>query len=94
MNDPIYICSNAETDRGIFEQVLKGVLDFHSEPWPRISESAKDLIRNMLNPSPSARFTAYQVLCKDLEFVCIHLLLIQKRSSLLLLLLLLSGVLV
>ena len=71
-----YICSNAETDRGIFEQVLKGVLDFDSEPWPRISESAKDLIRNMLNPIPLSRFTAYQVLCKDLELVRIYLLLI------------------
>ena len=55
MNDPIYICSNAETDRGIFEQVLKGVLDFHSEPWPRISESAKDLIRKLLTAELSKR---------------------------------------
>lgn len=53
----------AETDQGIFEQVLKGHLDFDSNPWPEISESAKDLIRNMLNPVISQRYTAYQVLC-------------------------------
>ncbi|KAI5065455.1 hypothetical protein GOP47_0020150 [Adiantum capillus-veneris] len=53
----------AETDQGIFEQVLKGHLDFDSVPWPEISESAKDLIRNMLNPIISQRYTAYQVLC-------------------------------
>ncbi|KAI3677060.1 hypothetical protein L1987_86678 [Smallanthus sonchifolius] len=32
-----------ETEQGIFDQVLKGDLDFASEPWPSISESAKDL---------------------------------------------------
>lgn len=53
----------AETDQGIFEQVLKGHLDFHSDPWPEISESAKDLIRNMLRPRASERYTAYAVLC-------------------------------
>lgn len=53
----------AETDQGIFEQVLKGELDFDSEPWPEISDDAKDLIRKMLNPRASSRSTAYQVLC-------------------------------
>eukprot|EP00249_Psilotum_nudum_P017691 c26443_g1_i2 orf=334-2082(+) len=52
----------AETEQGIFEQVLKGELDFDSDPWPGISESAKDLIRNMLNPDPTKRFGAHQVL--------------------------------
>eukprot|EP00249_Psilotum_nudum_P023359 c28846_g1_i1 orf=441-2168(-) len=53
----------AETEQGIFEQVLKGDLDFDSDPWPGISESAKDLIRHMLNPNPAERYTAHQVLC-------------------------------
>lgn len=53
----------AETEQGIFEQVLKGFLDFKSEPWPQISDSAKDLIRNMLNPNAAERYTAHQVLC-------------------------------
>ncbi|KAL0326312.1 UNVERIFIED_CONTAM: Calcium-dependent protein kinase SK5 [Sesamum radiatum] len=34
----------AETDNGIFRQILKGKIDFESEPWPHISESAKDLV--------------------------------------------------
>lgn len=38
----------SETEQGIFEQVLKGELDFRSEPWPSIPESAKDLVRRML----------------------------------------------
>ncbi|WOL04091.1 hypothetical protein Cni_G12812 [Canna indica] len=53
----------AETEAGIFRQILQGRLDFESEPWPGISESAKDLIRNMLNRDPKKRFTAHQVLC-------------------------------
>lgn len=53
----------AETDSGIFRQILKGKIDFESDPWPQISESAKDLIRKMLDRSPRERITAYEVLC-------------------------------
>ncbi|XAR73076.1 Non-specific serine/threonine protein kinase [Bertholletia excelsa] len=53
----------AETQQGIFDEVLKGDIDFESEPWPQISESAKDLIRKMLCSEPSERLTAYEVLC-------------------------------
>ncbi|XAR59900.1 Non-specific serine/threonine protein kinase [Bertholletia excelsa] len=53
----------AETQQGIFDAVLKGYIDFESDPWPIISDSAKDLIRKMLCPRPSERLTAHQVLC-------------------------------
>ncbi|KAL9809335.1 putative calcium-dependent protein kinase 1 CAMK-CDPK family [Arabidopsis thaliana] len=46
-----------------FEQVLHGDLDFSSDPWPSISESAKDLVRKMLVRDPKKRLTAHQVLC-------------------------------
>ncbi|KAJ7560947.1 hypothetical protein O6H91_03G007300 [Diphasiastrum complanatum] len=52
-----------ETEKGIFEQVLRGEIDFVSDPWPRISDSAKDLIQRMLTPKPANRLTAYEVLC-------------------------------
>ncbi|KAL3642770.1 Calcium-dependent protein kinase 20 [Castilleja foliolosa] len=52
-----------ETEQGIFEQVLKGELDFVSEPWPSISDSAKDLVKKMLVRDPKKRPTAHQVLC-------------------------------
>ncbi|KAI3443344.1 hypothetical protein Pfo_000009 [Paulownia fortunei] len=52
-----------ETEQGIFEQVLKGELDFVSEPWPSISDSAKDLVKRMLVRDPKKRPTAHQVLC-------------------------------
>lgn len=56
---PVY-CS--ETQQGIFDAVLKGHIDFDSDPWPLISESAKDLIRKMLCMHPSDRLTAHEVL--------------------------------
>lgn len=52
----------AETEQGIFEAVLQGYLDFESDPWPSISDSAKDLIRKMLTINPKHRATAFQVL--------------------------------
>eukprot|EP00244_Chara_vulgaris_P008186 TRINITY_DN3136_c0_g1_i1.p1 TRINITY_DN3136_c0_g1~~TRINITY_DN3136_c0_g1_i1.p1 ORF type:complete len:546 (-),score=136.52 TRINITY_DN3136_c0_g1_i1:674-2311(-) len=52
----------AETEQGIFDAVLKGDIDFSSQPWPSISDSAKDLIKKMLNNDPKARWTAQQAL--------------------------------
>jgi len=58
-----YLCSISENEQGIFEQVLKGELDFTSDPWPSISDSAKDLVRRMLVRDPKKRLTAHEVLC-------------------------------
>lgn len=54
---------HSETQQGIFDAVLKGHIDFDSDPWPLISDSAKDLIRKMLCSRPSDRLTAHEVLC-------------------------------
>lgn len=52
-----------ETQQGIFDAVLKGYIDFDSDPWPLISDSAKDLIRKMLCSRPSDHLTAHEALC-------------------------------
>ncbi|QCD79735.1 calcium-dependent protein kinase 2-like [Vigna unguiculata] len=52
----------AETEKGIFNAILEGELDFVSEPWPSISDSAKDLVRKMLTQDPKKRITSAQVL--------------------------------
>lgn len=54
--------SFAETEKGIFNAILKGEIDFQSDPWPSISNSAKDLIRKMLTQEPRKRMTSAQVL--------------------------------
>ncbi|XP_044507157.1 calcium-dependent protein kinase 26-like [Mangifera indica] len=52
-----------ETENEIFEEVLHGDLDFTSNPWPSISEGAKDLVGRMLVRDPKKRLTVHEVLC-------------------------------
>ncbi|XP_076881579.1 calcium-dependent protein kinase 2-like [Bidens hawaiensis] len=52
----------AETEKGIFDAILEGEIDFESDPWPSISRSAKDLVRKMLTQDPKKRYTSTQVL--------------------------------
>ncbi|KAF8114340.1 hypothetical protein N665_0039s0102 [Sinapis alba] len=52
----------AETEQGVALAILRGVIDFKRDPWPQISESAKSLVRQMLDPDPTKRLTAQQVL--------------------------------
>jgi len=61
--------SFAETEKGIFNAILEGELDFVSEPWPSISDSAKDLVRKMLTQDPKKRITSAQVLGIRLPFL-------------------------
>uniref|UniRef100_A0ACD6AHL8 Uncharacterized protein n=1 Tax=Avena sativa TaxID=4498 RepID=A0ACD6AHL8_AVESA len=51
-----------DNDEKIAQAILRGVIDFNREPWPRVSANAKDLIRRMLDPDPNTRLTAPQVL--------------------------------
>lgn len=55
----------AETEQGVALAILRGVIDFKREPWPQISDSAKSLVRQMLEPDPKKRLTAEQVLGKS-----------------------------
>ncbi|KAJ8763662.1 hypothetical protein K2173_003134 [Erythroxylum novogranatense] len=52
----------AETEKGIFDAILRGEIDFQSEPWPSVSNGAKDLVRKMLAQDPKKRITSAQVL--------------------------------
>jgi serine/threonine protein kinase len=51
-----------ENEDGIFDAVLKGHIDFSSEPWPSISNGAKDLVKRMLKQDPRERLTAAEIL--------------------------------
>ncbi|XP_060197219.1 calcium-dependent protein kinase 34-like [Lycium barbarum] len=52
----------AENEHGIFNAILRGHVDFSSDPWPSVSSGAKDLVRKMLTVDPRQRLTAMQVL--------------------------------
>lgn len=52
----------AESEQGVAQAILRGQIDFKRDPWPNVSESAKSLVRQMLEPDPKLRLTAKQVL--------------------------------
>ncbi|KAJ0961522.1 hypothetical protein J5N97_001695 [Dioscorea zingiberensis] len=52
----------AETEHGIFNSILRGQVDFTSDPWPNLSAGAKDLVKKMLTSDPKQRITAFEVL--------------------------------
>lgn len=52
----------AETEQGVAQAILRGVIDFKRDPWPKVSERAKSLVRQMLEHDPRRRLTAQQVL--------------------------------
>uniref|UniRef100_A0A0R0IFV5 non-specific serine/threonine protein kinase n=1 Tax=Glycine max TaxID=3847 RepID=A0A0R0IFV5_SOYBN len=52
----------AENEQGIFDAILRGHIDFASDPWPSISSSAKDLVKKMLRADPKERLSAVEVL--------------------------------
>jgi serine/threonine protein kinase len=66
----------AETEQGVAHAIIRSVVDFKREPWPRVSEPAKDLVKRMLDPNPLTRLTAAQVLGEHYHitfFYCITL---------------------
>jgi calcium-dependent protein kinase len=50
----------------VAQAILRGNIDFKREPWPNVSDNAKDLVRQMLQPDPKLRLTAKKVLGKFL----------------------------
>ncbi|XP_053478073.1 serine/threonine-protein kinase DCLK2 isoform X3 [Ictalurus furcatus] len=47
----------------LFEQILQGHVDFPSPYWDNITDSAKELIGQMLQVNPEMRYTAEDILC-------------------------------
>jgi serine/threonine protein kinase len=70
--------ARTESEHGIFNAILRGQIDFTSDPWPRISSGAKDLVRKMLSADPKRRLSAYDVLskinnCKTVIFLNVYM---------------------
>ncbi|XP_066397538.1 calcium-dependent protein kinase 22-like [Miscanthus floridulus] len=51
-----------DSDEKIAQSILRGVIHLQKDPWPKVSQSAKDLVKKMLDPDPCTRLTAKQVL--------------------------------
>ncbi|GKV32597.1 hypothetical protein SLEP1_g41191 [Rubroshorea leprosula] len=52
----------ADTEQGVAQAIIRSVINFKRDPWPKLSENAKDLVTKMLDPDPNRRLTAHQVL--------------------------------
>ncbi|KAL2320779.1 hypothetical protein Fmac_029748 [Flemingia macrophylla] len=52
----------AETEQGVAQAIIRSVVDFKRDPWPKVSDNAKDLVKKMLDPDPRRRLTAQEVL--------------------------------
>ncbi|XP_020092262.1 calcium-dependent protein kinase 20-like isoform X1 [Ananas comosus] len=52
----------AETEQGVAQAIIRSAIDFRRDPWPRVSDNAKDLVKRMLDPDPKRRLTAQEVL--------------------------------
>ncbi|KAJ1701065.1 hypothetical protein LUZ63_000844 [Rhynchospora breviuscula] len=52
----------AETEQGVAQAIIRSLVDFERDPWPKVSDHAKDLVKRMLEPNPKRRLTAQGVL--------------------------------
>jgi calcium-dependent protein kinase len=56
---------HGRNEHQIYDAIRKGKIDFHSSPWPRISDAAKDCVKRMLVRDPRYRATAEEILNHD-----------------------------
>lgn len=59
---------------------MHGEIDFQRDPWPRISEDAKDLVKGMLEPNPYSRLTVEEVLGTN-KILCHQFFLLSNDQS-------------
>ncbi|AQK96755.1 Calcium-dependent protein kinase, isoform 2 [Zea mays] len=70
-----------ENEDGIFDAVLRGHIDFSSDPWPSISNGAKDLVKKMLRQDPKERLTAAEILSKTTVLLLLCMLVVAENLS-------------
>ncbi|XP_039072008.1 calcium-dependent protein kinase 24-like [Hibiscus syriacus] len=50
-----------DNEEGIAHAIIRGKIDFERDPWPKVSEETKDLVKRMLDHDPRTRITVQQV---------------------------------
>ncbi|KAG1670697.1 hypothetical protein FOA52_010973 [Chlamydomonas sp. UWO 241] len=51
-----------DTEEQIFKMVLRGHIDFKTDPWPRISDAAKSCVKRLLEQDATKRATTQEIL--------------------------------
>ncbi|GKA98528.1 calcium-dependent protein kinase 8-like protein [Tanacetum coccineum] len=54
--------ASGETEQGVTQAIFPSVINFKRDPWPKISDNTKNLVKKMLHPDPKHQLTAQQVL--------------------------------
>ncbi|MBA0747861.1 hypothetical protein Gogos_004738 [Gossypium gossypioides] len=49
-------------DEGVAQAIIRSAIDFKRDPWPKVSDNAKDLVKKRLNLDPKQRLTTQEVL--------------------------------
>ncbi|XP_062091827.1 calcium-dependent protein kinase 2-like [Humulus lupulus] len=72
---------SGDSEEEVGRKVVHDDLDFSSDPWPSISEGAKDLVRRMLDKDPSTRISAPKILSHPWVQLGYEVLSLSKQSS-------------
>ncbi|TYH27980.1 hypothetical protein ES288_A02G109900v1, partial [Gossypium darwinii] len=51
-----------ETEQRVAQTMIHSAIDFKRDPWPKVSDNAKDLVKKMLNPDPKQCLIVQEVL--------------------------------
>ncbi|KAG8499125.1 hypothetical protein CXB51_005588 [Gossypium anomalum] len=51
-----------ETEQRMAQAIIRSAIDFKRDPWPKVSDNAKDLVKKMLNLDPKQRLTVQDVI--------------------------------
>ncbi|KAF8395847.1 hypothetical protein HHK36_019801 [Tetracentron sinense] len=51
-----------KTEQGVAHAIIRSIVEFKRDPWPKVSDKAKDLVKRMLDPDPRGRLIAQEVL--------------------------------
>ncbi|MBA0810799.1 hypothetical protein Gohar_002758, partial [Gossypium harknessii] len=57
-----FSCLHIETEQEVAQAIIRSAIDFKRDPWPKVLDNAKDLVKKMLNLDPKQRLTTQEVL--------------------------------
>ncbi|MFQ6643223.1 hypothetical protein Gotur_018495 [Gossypium turneri] len=64
-----FSCLHIETEQEVAQAIIRSAIDFKRDPWPKVLDNAKDLVKKMLNLDPKQRLTTQEVLGNLLTFL-------------------------
>ncbi|PPR96459.1 hypothetical protein GOBAR_AA24208 [Gossypium barbadense] len=57
-----FSCLHTETEQRVAQAIIRSAIDFKRDPWPKVSDNTKALVKKMLNLDRKQLLTAQEVL--------------------------------